>query len=56
MVVLLLALAQASLPGKALQIGAAGILFGFGLYWLLRSRHPNWVGMWAFVISPYGPS
>jgi hypothetical protein len=56
MVVLLLALAQASLPGKALRIGAARILFGFGLYWLLRSRHPNWVGMWAFVISPYGPS
>jgi len=60
MVVLLLALAQTRLPAKTLQIGAAGILFGFGLYRLLRSRHPNWVGMrvgfrdltlWSFLMA-----
>jgi hypothetical protein len=60
LVVLLLALAQASLPAKALRIGAAGILFGFGLYRLRRSRHPNWVGMrvgfrdltlWSFLMA-----
>jgi threonine/homoserine/homoserine lactone efflux protein len=32
-------LAQASLPGRALRYGAAALLFGFGLYRLLRSRH-----------------
>src|SRR5688572_3493564 len=59
-VVLLLALAQASLPAKALRITAAGVLFGFGLYRLRRSRHPNWVGMrvgfrdltlWSFLMA-----
>lgn len=59
-VVCLLWLAQASLPEKALRYGAAAILFGFGLYKLVRSRHPKWVGMrvsfgdltlWSFVMS-----
>ena len=59
-VVGLLWLAQASLPERALRYGAAGILFGFGLFRLLRSRHPKWVGMrvsftdltlWSFLMS-----
>src|SRR5262245_13208539 len=41
----LLWLAQASLPDKILRLSAAAILFGFGLYRLVRSRHPSWVGM-----------
>ena len=53
-------LAQASLPGRALRYGAAALLFGFGLYRLLRSRHPSWVGMrvgfrdlvvWSFLMA-----
>ena len=38
-------LARVSLPYRTLKIVAAAILFAFGLYRLLRSRHPNWVGM-----------
>ena len=53
-------LARISLPHSALEIVAAAILFAFGLYRLLRSRHPNWVGMrvgfgdltlWSFVMA-----
>jgi hypothetical protein len=53
-------LARISLPHRALKIAAAAILFGFGLYRLFRSRHPNWVGMrvgfgdltlWSFVMA-----
>jgi hypothetical protein len=53
-------LAQASLPDRALRYGAAAILFGFGLYRLVRSRHPSWVGMrvgfrdltaWSFLMA-----
>ena len=53
-------LARISLPHTALKIVAAAILFAFGLYRLLRSRHPNWVGMrvgfddltlWSFVMA-----
>lgn len=40
-------LAQASLPDRALRYESAALLFGFGLYRLLRSRHPSWVGMRA---------
>jgi hypothetical protein len=52
--------ARVSLPHRTLKIAAAGILFAFGLYRLLRSRHPNWVGMqvgfgdltlWSFVMA-----
>src|SRR5256714_10138735 len=35
--------ARINLPHYALKIGAAAILFAFGLYRLFRSRHPNWV-------------
>ena len=53
-------LARVSLPPRTLKIVAAAILFAFGLYRLLRSRHPNWVGMrvgfgdltlWSFVMA-----
>ena len=53
-------LAQASLPAQALRYGAAAGLFGFGLYRVLRSRHPKWVGMrvgfrdltlWSFLMA-----
>jgi hypothetical protein len=53
-------LARVTLPHRALKIAAAAILFAFGLYRLLRSRHPNWVGMrvgfgdltlWSFVMA-----
>src|SRR5215471_11396508 len=52
--------ARVSLPPRTLKIGAAAILFAFGLYRLVRSRHPNWVGMrvgfgdltlWSFVMA-----
>jgi len=53
-------LARISLPPRTLKIVAAAILFAFGLCRLLRSRHPNWVGMrvgfgdltlWSFVMA-----
>ena len=52
--------ARVSVPHLALKIAAAGILFAFGFYRLLRSRHPNWVGMrvgfgdltlWSFIMA-----
>ena len=36
--------ARVSVPHRTLKIAAAVILFAFGLFRLLRSRHPNWVG------------
>jgi hypothetical protein len=53
-------LARVSLPHRALKIAAAAILFAFGFYRVMRSRHPNWVGMrvgfvdltlWSFVMA-----
>ena len=55
-----LLLARVAVPPRTLKIAAAAILFGFGLFRLLRSRHPNWVGMrvgfgdltlWSFVMA-----
>jgi uncharacterized membrane protein (UPF0136 family) len=52
--------ARVSMPHLVLKIAAAAILFVFGLYRLLRSRHPNWVGMrvgfddltlWSFIMA-----
>jgi hypothetical protein len=52
--------ARVSLPHRTLKIAAASVLFAFGLYRLLRSRHPNWVGMrvgffdltlWSFIMA-----
>ena len=59
-VVCVLWLARASLPDKALRYGGAAILFGFGLYRMVRTRHPKWVGMrvgfgdltlWSFLMA-----
>jgi len=53
-------LARVSLPHRAVRIMGAAILFAFGFYRLLRSRHPTWVGMrvgfgdltlWSFVMA-----
>ncbi|MGD9897110.1 MAG: hypothetical protein AB7T14_08580 [Candidatus Methylacidiphilaceae bacterium] len=42
------------LPPHWTAAGAAGLLAGFGLHWLLRARHPRWVGMrvrfWELVL------
>jgi uncharacterized membrane protein (UPF0136 family) len=52
--------ARVSVPHVTLKIAAAAILFAFGFYRLLRSRHPNWVGMrvgfgdltlWSFIMA-----
>ena len=52
--------ARVSVPHRTLKIAAAAILFAFGLFRLLRSRHPNWVGMrvgfgdltlWSFIMA-----
>ena len=59
-IIAVLLLARVAVPPRALKIAAAAILFGFGLFRLLRSRHPNWVGMrvgfgdltlWSFVMA-----
>jgi hypothetical protein len=59
-VVLLAALAQMVLPLRTLNISVALILFTFGLYRLLRNRHPRWGGMqvgfvdlaiWSFLMA-----
>jgi hypothetical protein len=56
----LLWLAEASVPQTALRYAAAAILIGFGLYRLVRSHHPAWVGMrvgfrdltlWSFLMA-----
>jgi hypothetical protein len=52
--------AQLTLPLKTVKIVAALVLIGFGLYRLLRRRHPRWVGMqvgardlvlWSFLMA-----
>ncbi|MEW6300060.1 MAG: hypothetical protein AB1671_20390 [Thermodesulfobacteriota bacterium] len=51
---------QANVHSTAVQWGAAVLLIGFGLSRLIRSRHPQWVGMrvgfrdltvWSFVMA-----
>lgn len=48
------------IPRRWIALGAALLLAGFGLFWLLRARHPRWVGMrvgfrdlvfWAFLMA-----
>ena len=59
-IIAVILLARFAVPHRTLKIAAAAILFVFGLYRLLRSRHPNWVGMrvgfgdltlWSFVMA-----
>jgi len=56
----LLWFAQKNLPMQAIRYGAAAIIFSFGCYRLVRSRHPKWVGMrvgfrdltlWSFIMA-----
>jgi hypothetical protein len=51
---------QLILPHGVMRAASAGILLGFGLFRLVRTRHPRWVGMrvgardltvWSFVMS-----
>jgi hypothetical protein len=60
LVVMALELAQSSLPHRALSLLTAAILVAFGLFRLIRSRHPRWVGMrvgfrdltlWSFLMA-----
>jgi hypothetical protein len=60
LVLAVLWVAQASLPHQTLRYAAAALLFGFGLYRIVRSRHPAWVGMrvgfkdltvWSFLMA-----
>jgi hypothetical protein len=53
-------LARISVRHSTLKIAASVILFAFGLYRLVRFRHPNWVGMqvgfgdltlWSFIMA-----
>lgn len=50
----------AFLPSQALRLLAAALLIGFGVYRLVRMRHPRWVGMrvgpgaligWSFLVA-----
>ncbi|HWO13696.1 MAG TPA: hypothetical protein VNN80_29540 [Polyangiaceae bacterium] len=58
--VALLAAGSAVLSSSALRIGLALLVSGFGLFKLIRPRHPRWVGMrlgfkdltlWSFVMA-----
>jgi len=53
-------LLKLSVAHTTLKIIAATVLFGFGFYRLIRSRHPKWVGMrvgfrdltvWSFIMA-----
>jgi hypothetical protein len=60
LVVMALELVQPSLPHRALRLLISAILLAFGLFRLIRSRHPRWVGMrvgfrdltlWSFLMA-----
>jgi hypothetical protein len=60
LVVALVAVIQANVPHLALRWVAAVVLVGFGIYRLVRARHPRWVGMrvgfrdltlWSFLMA-----
>lgn len=53
-------MAQLTLPIGAVKVVAASALIGFGVYRLIRRRHPRWVGMrvgprdltlWSFLMA-----
>ncbi len=59
-VIALASLVEAMLPLRTVKVGVAVVLFGFGLYHLLRHRHPRWGGMqvgfrdltiWSFLMA-----
>jgi hypothetical protein len=58
--VLVIGVAQIVVPFDALRYACAGVLILFGLYKLVRRKHPRWVGMrvgfrdlvaWSFLMS-----
>ena len=58
--VLLVGIAQMVVPLDALRYACAGVLILFGLYKLVRRKHPRWVGMrvgsndltaWSFLMA-----
>lgn len=60
LVVAAVELFQARVPHGALRVAAAAVLIGFGIYRLVRARHPRWVGMrvgfrdltvWSFLMA-----
>ena len=60
LVVALAAVIQANVPHLVLRWVAAAVLVGFGIYRLVRARHPRWVGMrvgfrdltlWSFLMA-----
>ena len=53
-------MAQLTFPARPVKVVAASALIGFGLYRLIRRRHPRWVGMrvgsrdltlWSFIMA-----
>ncbi|HEY0564441.1 MAG TPA: hypothetical protein VGC88_02595 [Terriglobales bacterium] len=59
-VVAIARLLELTLPLRAIRLIAAALLIGFGLFRLIRSRHPKWVGMrvnardlalWSFLMA-----
>lgn len=59
-IVAVLSIARASVSHSLLRIAAAAVLVSFGVYRLVRSRHPRWVGMrvgfqdltlWSFLMA-----
>lgn len=58
--VLVLGLSQIAVPLNVLRYACAGVLIAFGLYKLIRRKHPRWVGMrvgfrdltmWSFLMA-----
>ncbi len=60
LVVAAVGLLRQRIPPEMLEYSAAAVLLGYGVYKLLRSRHPRWVGMrvgfgdltlWSFLMA-----
>jgi hypothetical protein len=60
LVVAFVAMIHTSVPHRALSWAAAAVLIGFGVYRMVRARHPRWVGMrvgfrdltlWSFLMA-----
>jgi hypothetical protein len=57
---LLIAAARVAAPPRAVSLAVGGLVCGFGVWKLLRRRHPRWVGMrvtwwqlagWSFLMA-----
>ncbi|MBB4916228.1 hypothetical protein [Streptosporangium saharense] len=56
----LVSLARLAVPPKAVSYGVAAVVCGFGIWRIVRRRHPRWVGMrvtrwqlagWSFLMA-----